>query len=158
MSASTLVLSAGGSNQNIDLLPSGTGVVNTGSANGWPILFSGGLQFRGRERIIGHGNGLMSLTDNTSLSFDRLALGGTTSSFPAIKRNGTAINIVLANNGGDAPLTCSNLSASGSIILPTSTTPSSAGAAGVAGTIVRDAHYLYVCTATNTWTRIALAW
>jgi hypothetical protein len=51
-----------------------------------------------------------------------------------------------------------NLAASGSIILPTSTTPASASATGVAGTIVRDANYLYVCTATNTWTRIALAW
>lgn len=35
--------------------------------------------------------------------------------------------------------------------------PASATAAGVAGTIASDANYLYVCTATNTWKRIALA-
>ena len=37
-------------------------------------------------------------------------------------------------------------------------TPASSGAAGVAGQVAWDASYFYVCTATNTWTRIALAW
>lgn len=37
-------------------------------------------------------------------------------------------------------------------------TPSSAGDTGTAGQIAWDASYLYICTATNTWTRIALAW
>jgi hypothetical protein len=64
-----------------------------------------------------------------------------------------------SNAGWDTcTIETANLTASGSIILPTSTTPASAIATGVAGTIVRDANYLYVCTATNTWTRIALAW
>ena len=36
-------------------------------------------------------------------------------------------------------------------------TPASAAAAGVAGTITWDANYLYVCTATNTWKRVAIA-
>lgn len=45
----------------------------------------------------------------------------------------------------------------GGLILPTSTTPASAGAAGVAGTVCRDADYIYVCTATNTWKRVAIA-
>jgi hypothetical protein len=29
--------------------------------------------------------------------------------------------------------------------------------AGVAGTICHDSNYIYVCTATNTWKRVALA-
>lgn len=41
------------------------------------------------------------------------------------------------------------------LTLPTST-PASASAAGVAGTITWDASYIYVCTATNTWKRAAL--
>ncbi len=45
----------------------------------------------------------------------------------------------------------------GGLILPTSTTPASASAAGVAGTVCRDADYIYVCTATNTWKRVAIA-
>lgn len=36
-------------------------------------------------------------------------------------------------------------------------TPASASAAGVAGTIVRDANYIYICTATNTWKRVAVS-
>lgn len=36
-------------------------------------------------------------------------------------------------------------------------TPASASAAGTAGTIAWDASYIYVCTATNTWKRVAIA-
>jgi hypothetical protein len=37
------------------------------------------------------------------------------------------------------------------------TTPASATATGTTGTIVWDADYVYVCTATNTWKRAAIA-
>jgi hypothetical protein len=39
----------------------------------------------------------------------------------------------------------------------TARTPASASAAGAAGEICWDANYVYVCTATNTWKRAALA-
>ena len=39
----------------------------------------------------------------------------------------------------------------------TSKTPASAGAAGTAGDICWDAGFLYVCTATDTWKKIAIA-
>lgn len=35
--------------------------------------------------------------------------------------------------------------------------PLTAGATGVAGTIAWDSGFLYVCTATNTWVRVAIA-
>jgi hypothetical protein len=38
-----------------------------------------------------------------------------------------------------------------------SQTPASAGATGTAGTICWDTSYIYVCTATNTWKRVAIA-
>jgi len=41
--------------------------------------------------------------------------------------------------------------------LRTARTPASANAAGNAGDICWDANYLYICTATNTWRRIAHA-
>ena len=37
------------------------------------------------------------------------------------------------------------------------TTPASAAATGVAGTVVWDTGFIYVCTATNTWKRAAIA-
>jgi|13_taG_2_1085334.scaffolds.fasta_scaffold06596_8 hypothetical protein len=36
-------------------------------------------------------------------------------------------------------------------------TPASASATGTAGTISWDADYIYICTATNTWKRVAIA-
>jgi hypothetical protein len=36
-------------------------------------------------------------------------------------------------------------------------TPASAGAVGTAGTIVWDENYVYVCVATDTWKRVAIA-
>lgn len=44
-----------------------------------------------------------------------------------------------------------------SLIEPAATTPASAAAAGVMGTIVWDTGFIYVCTATNTWKRVAIA-
>ena len=35
--------------------------------------------------------------------------------------------------------------------------PASASATGTAGSIVADANYIYVCTATDTWKRVAIA-
>lgn len=37
------------------------------------------------------------------------------------------------------------------------TVPASASAVGVAGTIVVNGDYIYVCTATDTWKRVAIA-
>jgi len=36
-------------------------------------------------------------------------------------------------------------------------TPASAAATGVAGQVTRDANFIYICTATNTWKRVAIA-
>ena len=44
-----------------------------------------------------------------------------------------------------------------SIRLRQSQTPASATATGTQGQIAWDANYMYVCTATNTWKRVALA-
>lgn len=43
------------------------------------------------------------------------------------------------------------------IIIRTDRTPSSASDTGVKGTIAWDVSYVYVCTATNTWKRTAIA-
>jgi hypothetical protein len=43
------------------------------------------------------------------------------------------------------------------IRIGTAKTPASAGATGTTGEIAWDANYIYVCTATNTWKRTAIA-
>lgn len=51
--------------------------------------------------------------------------------------------------------------AGGPVVVPglqvTMQTPASAGAAGVKDTIAFDTDYIYICTATNTWKRVAIA-
>jgi hypothetical protein len=45
----------------------------------------------------------------------------------------------------------------GGLVSVGGSTPASAAATGVAGTITWDASYIYICTATNTWKRAAIA-
>ena len=45
----------------------------------------------------------------------------------------------------------------GTFRLRSPTTPASASASGSQGQIRWDANYLYICTATNTWKRVAVA-
>ena len=45
----------------------------------------------------------------------------------------------------------------GTVIHTLSATPASATAAGTVGTMSWDANYIYICTATNTWKRVALS-
>lgn len=70
---------------------------------------AGGVQFAqgAATQILDPGgvNGLLELVDITGTTFTRLDLGGTTSSFPAISRNGTGIQFRLADNSGNASTT-----------------------------------------------------
>jgi len=56
-------------------------------------------------------------------------------------------------NGGGGTTTFS----ANQIAVSTAQTPASATATGTTGTICWDASYIYVCTATNTWKRVAIA-
>lgn len=52
----------------------------------------------------GQGSGAVLVSETTA--FNRLQLGGTTSSFPSIKRNGSAIDFRLADDSGLANINC----------------------------------------------------
>lgn len=49
------------------------------------------------------------------------------------------------------------LTIAGTTILTQSSPPASAAAAGTVGTIAWDSNYIYICTAANTWKRVAIA-
>lgn len=49
-----------------------------------------------------------------------------------------------------------SLNPGGSVLIGTQT-PASASATGTAGTVTWDSSYIYVCTASNTWKRAAIA-
>ncbi len=52
-------------------------------------------------------NGVFLVTDTAQTSFGRLQLGGTSSSFPSLKRSGTGLISRLADDSADAPFTSS---------------------------------------------------
>jgi hypothetical protein len=45
----------------------------------------------------------------------------------------------------------------GKLAITTGNAPATASSTGVTGTIAWDSSYIYVCTATNTWKRAAIA-
>jgi hypothetical protein len=111
-------------------------------------------------QIVGFANGNNSLgigaTGGVTFGEGLIKFAGATSSFPAIKRNGTAINIRLADDSGDAAITASNLTASGTV---TGTTGTFSGAlSGAAGSISAPSIYLGGDTGTGFWRSSANNW
>ena len=58
-------------------------------------------------------DGILRLTNNAGTNFDRLQLGGTTSSFPALQRNGASVDFIRADNSDFASVRGFAVTASG---------------------------------------------
>jgi hypothetical protein len=70
-------------------------------ANGYiEIGASAAYYYSGRSYITSPSDGTLALFSNSGSTFGRLQLGGTTNAFPAIKRNGAAIDFRLADDSG----------------------------------------------------------
>lgn len=83
---------------------------NVVAANGVRVDGSGnGFYFDSRGFMLAPSSGVFKFTDATDADFGRLQLGGTTSSYPAIKRSTTTILAVLADDSGPAVLRSSVL-------------------------------------------------
>lgn len=90
----------------------------------------------------------------------RVGLAAGIANFTAIHRDGDpgtgwwfpSANQIAFSTGGTERIRFANAG----VIIPTQT-PASSGATGTTGTITWDASFIYVCTATNTWKRAALA-
>lgn len=81
------------------------------------LALTGGLKMASRWRIVSGGaDGKMMIANNAGSDFSMLNLGGNTSSFPAIKRNGTGIDIRLADDSGYTALTVGSLVSAGSVL------------------------------------------
>lgn len=102
----------------IDLLVGGSSkfkVTNTGVATFGSSIFSSGNLFMdgnvsagagsdvvitNRFRFRSPGTGIVTFLDNAGTDFNRLQFGGTTSLFPALKRNGATLETRLADDSG----------------------------------------------------------
>lgn len=72
---------------------------------------SSSLGFSAQGFLAGTGSGILTLYDNTFTSFNRLQLGGTTSSFPSLKRNAAALESRLADDSASANFIAASISA-----------------------------------------------
>ena len=75
-------------------------VNNVGIVTGTTYVSANEYQFSVGTRIRSVSNGIITLGNNDLTNFSLLTFGNTTSSFPAIKRNGTAIDFRLADDSG----------------------------------------------------------
>lgn len=69
------------------------------------------LGFTGRTVLYSPADSTLVLSNNAVNDFGRLQWGGTTSSFPSLKRSGTALQVRLADDSGDAAITAAALTA-----------------------------------------------
>jgi hypothetical protein len=93
-------------------LVSRTGVLTTASSINCGLNMSvaaGGAYIISSRGFLGAAaDGVWTLYDSSAGSFGRLQFGGTTNAFPAIKRNGAAIDFRLADDSGYVPITAGN--------------------------------------------------
>jgi len=143
-----------GSNRNVSIISGAyTYSFSTSAAFSSPgdILVTGtGKYFwQGRGRMYATADGIFALANNFDTDFGRICFGGTTSAFPALKRSSTAMQVRLADDSAYSVIDAQHRLQG--------TAPASATATGTAGDIRYDGSYIYVCSATNTWVRAALA-
>jgi len=101
-----------------------------------------GFVFTSKCVITSPSDGILKLSNNAQTDFTRLQFGGTTSSFPALRRNGTALDVVLADNTGFTAFQAANFTAksaasavAASEICYGGTTATTVGAAGGASAL-----------------------
>lgn len=99
-------------------------------------LWSGNIVLRARS------SGVITISNSAETDMGRLQFGGTTSSFPSIKRSATALNFRLADDSADAPITAAAATFSGALTVPgvttaalTSTGTFTSGAGAQVGTL-----------------------
>lgn len=90
------------------------------------------ISWSGRSVLRSTGDGAVLLQNNAGTGFTSLNFGSTTSSFPELKVNGTAINFRLGDDSGDCPITASTAGFSGAVTISTNTILSNFGT-GVLG-------------------------
>lgn len=104
----------------------------------------------------GDGSANITFTQTNASGSGKIKTFGTT----MYVGGGTSIGTIIQSGGGNAVIfSASNQSATfaSTVIHTLSATPASATATGTVGTISWDASYIYICIATDTWKRVAIA-
>jgi hypothetical protein len=130
-------------NQSYTILNAPTGgtlYIRRGNDSGPGLTFNGTTAAFGSGAIVTVANTTPStLTTNGAL----VVAGG--------------VGVSGAMNVGGAATFAGAVTVAGTVIHTLSATPASASATGTVGTMSWDANYIYICTAANTWKRVAIA-
>jgi hypothetical protein len=149
-----ILAQSGASTTNVGLRNAGTTLLtNTTASTG---TSSGALVVSGGVGVAGSINAGTTGTNHSHV-FTGGDLGSGSTILAARDSNGT--NQFIVGGSGIVQITNSlQLNGSANVLrLVVPQTPASATATGSVGTICWDTSYIYVCTATNTWKRVAIA-
>lgn len=120
------------------------------------ILRAGATQtigWNGRSNMTSPADSQIVLFNNASTDFARLMFGGTTSSFPSLKRSSTAIAFRLADDSADAPITAANITTSGRFLGAQATVASANDITLTTGNVFQISGTTQINTiATTSWT------
>ena len=108
---------------------------SVGTAGFAASIYSGGdirlpqsslIYWNARSVLKSPSDGVLTVSDYAGTSFNRIQFGGTTASFPSLKRSSTALQVRLADDSGLAPLDAGAVSAttltlSGAVSFPAGT-------------------------------------
>ncbi len=96
---------------------------------------SSSVQFNGRAVIQSTADSILLITNNAQTDFNRMNFGGSTSSFPALKRSTTTLQVRLADDSAFANLSVLNVLSNLAATVITSSVALTNGAGAGAGTI-----------------------
>jgi hypothetical protein len=82
---------------------------------GQDVTVSRSVRWASQSRINSSSDGVLCLLNNAAADFSRLQFGGTTSSFPALKRSAAGLQVRLADDSGMSSFECSSVDANGNI-------------------------------------------
>ena len=94
------------------------------------------LQWTSKGKIYATSDGSFVMWDSSQTTFGQLKFGGTTSSFPALKRSSTSLQVRLADDSADAPISASYVKTPGVAV---ASLPSASTAGAGARSFVTDA-------------------
>ena len=125
--------------------------ISENSGGGGSIQMDSALNLNGVGLTANPGSEIFTVTsDGGGMYF-----GGTTASVDTrIVSQGTTC---ITMNGANATFLGDLSIATGLLVIGATGTPASASATGTTGTVLWDTNYIYICTATNTWKRVAIA-
>jgi hypothetical protein len=162
----------GGGNANVIVNSNGLNYANVAATDGRVMIIGGntalGSQILPTAANLIHirntaGNSAMTMDGGGNITFvipsgSQMQMGG---SGAKIQSNGLidCSSLAVGSSGltSFSPFVVSPVSGSLTSAIRSTPTTKTGTSAGVAGDMIWDANYIYVCTATNTWKRVALS-